>query len=206
MYDYLVGSTFNFIIRMAEKNSENPAFAKLDYLFDPTNPQRDVMKYGIYIFYINVLKSLLLILVAYFLGVLTPVLVFALPYVLLRLFSFGIHMKTPLGCTILGFVQYLGSVYFVINVGIPFPIQIVAWVICFVCFYLYAPAQTKKRPIPQRQRKPFKIKSMTVLAIIMCVSVYMWFTGNTVPGNLLLLAAVWQTLNILPLTYKIIKQ
>ena len=206
VYDILAGGTFRLFVRIVEQNRDHPVTGKAVYLLDESDPRREVMKYGIYIFYINTLKTLLLLIVALFFGILPQICVFALAYAALRLFSFGVHLKTPLGCTVLGLVYYLGGTFIAMRVIIPFLAQILLWCGCFLCFALFAPAQTKKRPIPQRQRKPYKIKALTVLSVLMATAIYAAASGYFVTGNLILSAAVCQTVNILPLTYKIVKE
>lgn len=206
MYESLVDGTFQFLIRTVRRNIDNPAFAKAAYLLDEDNPSRDMARYGIYIFYINALKTLVLLLIALVSGMLQQVILFALPYAALRLFSFGVHLKTPLACTVLGLVYYLGGTALAMYIDIPLSLHIAICCICFICFLFYAPAETKKRPIPQRQRKPFKIKALTVLSVLMALAAYLSASGYPVCRNLILIATVCQTVNILPLTYKIIKE
>jgi len=206
MYDSLVDGTFQFLVKAVRRNGGNPAFAKAAYLLDENDPRRETARYGIYIFYINVLKTLLLLLIALVFGILKQVVLFALPYAALRLFSFGVHLKTPMACTALGLVYYLGGTALAMYIDIPLPLRITLWCICFLCFLRYAPAETKNRPIPQRQRKPFKIMSLTVLSVLMAIAVYLSASGYPVYRNLFLIAAVCQTVNILPLTYTIVKE
>ena len=165
----------------------------------------DKLKYGTHVFYINTVKMLLLVVVASILGVLPYVAVFALAYGALRIFSFGVHLKNSFLCTLIGFVYYLGSVYLSLYVEIPLWARIVLLIVSVVSFIAYALAQTKKRPIPEHQRKTLKKKSLITLAMVAVVTFVLHYI-LPVFSSLVLMAAVCQTVNLLPSTYKIFNE
>ena len=165
----------------------------------------DKLKYGTHVFYINTIKMLLLVVVASILGVLPYVAVFALAYGALRIFSFGVHLKNSFLCTLIGVVYYLGSVYLSLYVEIPLWARIALLIVSVVGFVSYAPAQTKKRPIPEHQRKTLKKKSLVTLAVVAVLTFVLHYT-LPVFSNLVLMAAVCQTVNLLPTTYKIFNE
>ena len=172
---------------------------------DPGSATYDKLRYGTHVFYINALKTLLLVVVALILGILPYVAAFALAYGALRVFSFGVHLNNSLLCTAIGMVFYLGSVYLSLYVGIPLVIMAVLLLLSIVCFTLYAPAQTKKRPIPECQRKKLKRKSLIALTVVVC-SVFALYQPFPVFSSLVCMAAVCQSVNLLPVTYKIFKE
>jgi len=150
-------------------------------------------------------KTLLLVIVALILGILPYVAVFALAYGALRVYSFGVHLNNSFLCTAIGFVFYLGSVYLSLYVDIPLWARIALLIVVTVGFAIYAPAQTKKRPIPEHQSKVLKRKSLIVLAIVVVV-VFALHLPFSVFSSLVLMAAVCQTVNLLPTTYKIFNE
>ncbi len=172
--------------------------------YAPGDPSFDKLRYGIHVFYINTIKTLGLIIVALALGILPYVMVFALALGALRCVSFGIHLKSSFFCTIMGLVYYLGSVYLSLYVAIPLLGKIVVLLVCAGCFAAYAPAQTNKRPIPPHQKRALKGKSLIVLTAI---SITVLLLGQyPVFSNLIFMAAVCQTINLLPITYRLLKE
>ena len=162
------------------------------------------LQYGIYVFYLNTLKTLLLIVISLILGILPYIAVFAFAYGSLRIYSFGVHLKSTWLCTLLGLAYYLGSTYLALNVCIPIAVKAFIILLCAVCFFIYAPAQTRKRPIPEHQRKALKPKSV---AMFLVVTVCMFVLHNfPVYSSLVFMAAVCQTINLLPVTYKIFRE
>ena len=172
---------------------------------EPNSPTYDKLKYGTHVFYINAVKSLLLIIVALVLGILPYVAVFALVYGALRIYSFGVHLNNSLLCTVIGFVYYLGSVYLSLYAEVPLWARVALLAVSTMGFVVYAPAQTKKRPIPARQRKILKKKSLVILAVV-AVAVFILHHLSPVFSSLILMAAVCQTVNLLPSTYRIFKE
>jgi len=169
---------------------------------EPGSPTYEKLRYGTHTFYINAAKTLLLTIIALLLGIMQYVAIFALAYGGLRLFSFGMHFKSTLICTFVGLVYYLGSTYLSLFVTIPIPLKVTVVMVCGICFMIYAPAETKKRPILSKQRKKFKVKSIIVFLVIV-VSIFMLYPFSTIYSNLLFMAIICQTVNILPITYRI---
>ncbi len=77
--------------------------------FDKGTDQYEIMRYGVETLYINTWKTVLLLIVAYALGIAVEVIIFMVSYSFMRLYSFGIHLKTAWGCTTLGFVVSVKS-------------------------------------------------------------------------------------------------
>ena len=171
---------------------------------EPGSPTYDKLWYGTYVFYLNAVKMLILVAIALILGVLPYVAVFALAYGALRSYSFGVHLDNSLLCMLVGLVYYLGSIYLSLYMEIPTIVKVATILICAVGFVLYAPAQTRKRPIPEHQQKVLKKKSLGMFAVV-TVSV---FALHPLPvfSNLVFMAVVCQTINLLPITYKIFKE
>jgi len=191
LYDFLVNKTVEVLAPKLGCEQGSPTYDKL--------------KYGTHVFYINTVKSLLLVIVALILGIFPYVLMFALAYGALRLFSFGIHLNNSFLCTIIGFVYYLGSVYLSLYVHFPLWARIALTIVSIVGFTAYAPAQTKKRPIPEAQYRILKKKSLAVLAVVSIVA-FALHHSFPILSNLIVMAMTCQTINLLPSTYRLFNE
>ena len=147
---------------------------------------------------------MLLFLLAFLLGVPQYVAVFAIAYGALRIFSFGVHLESSLLCTLIGLIYYLGSTYLSLSFIIPLAIKIVLLILCLGAFVVYAPAQTKKRPISPKQKSLLKTKSLCVLSVVSLLVFILRL--YPVYSNLLCMAVFCQTINLLPITYKLFKE
>lgn len=155
--------------------------------------------YGAHATYIMVGKTLLLFLLAFFLHLLPPVILFVVCTAMLRIYSFGAHMPNTILCTLVGLLQYLGGSWLALQIQCPWWVRFLVLLVCAVVFYRYAPADTKKRPIAEHQRKGFRKKSLCMFAFVGASSFifpifFPWWTGN-IP----VLAAISQSIFLLPL-------
>lgn len=167
---------------------------------DPGTLEYDKLWYGINVFYLNVPKTVGLLLLAIWFKMINLVLVFALGYGVLRLFSFGIHLKSNLMCTLVGLLYYFGSSLIAKNIVFSSTFIWLSLIACFIAFLIFSPAATKSRPIYPAQRKKYKYRSLIALIV---VAVSILFIQTPPLRNVLVMAMICQTLNILPFTYRI---
>jgi len=172
---------------------------------EPGDATYDKLHYGTYIFYLNTVKTLVLVIITLILGILPYIVIFALAYGALRIFSYGVHLNNSFLCTLIGLIYYLGSTYIALNISIPLGVKLALLLMSAICFATYAPAETRKRPIPKHQRKILKTKTLRTLAIVICI-VFALHYHLPVYSSLVFLAVVCQAVNLLPITYKIFRE
>ena len=180
MYELLVKKTAIFLAQKSniEINSE----------------KYDVLWYGIYGFYINFFKTVLLLLLSLILNVTFYVVVYTIAFTPLRHYSFGHHFKKQITCTITGLASILGSVYFSLYIGVPFVFKGILIVFALGVFYLKSPVETKKRPIRESSKPMLKRNSL----IFLCVLSVAVFTIPSPYSDIICLAIFFQTLNLIP--------
>ena len=202
MYDKMVDATFTYLLAVIQRHRNSPIMQPHLALLDDNNEAaREECKYGLMAIYMNAWKTIVLIILTLIFGIWRQVVLFAIPYIVLRLFSHGLHLKSAIACTLLGLTYYLGISSLVMVITIPPSLQIGLWITCFILFALYAPAATKRRPIFPRERRVKKIASLIVLAVLAAVSYVL--AGDI--ANIFLAAVLCQTVNILPISYKILR-
>ena len=82
-------------------------------------PQQCIaVKNGVEILLLNLPKTVLLFLIAYWLNMLFPVIVCMCAYGALRMYSFGIHLSHDISCAAWGFLIYIGGTYFALHINI----------------------------------------------------------------------------------------
>jgi len=102
-------------------------------------------------------------------------------------------------------VYYLGSVYLSLYVHFPLWTRIAFITVSIVGFTAYAPAQTRKRPIPEAQYRTLKKKSLAVLAVVSLIA-FALHQPFPIFSNLIVMAMTCQTINLLPSTYRIFNE
>ena len=176
----------------------------------------EILRYGVAVLYYFVVKTLLLIVVSFFLGILSYALAFMAVFGGLRRFGKGLHFKSNAVCTAVGFANYIIGIFLAIYLKMGLLPTIIIYILCFVINCVYAPSPTENSPIKESDRLPLKIKTLVVMAVLFVI---MLFVGERAGANLgvnlgvnseasiyrniILIATTTHTVYVLPLTYKI---
>ena len=165
--------------------------------------QLEEIKYGIESIYLALSKIIVILIISSLLGLFKEAILFLLVFNILRAFAFGLHASKSIWCWISSSISFIGIPYICKNFIFPNLIYLILPIICLICFILYAPADTIKRPlINSRKRKIYKL-----LSIINCIIYFalIILIKNFLIKNLLLFALILESILILPITYKIFK-
>lgn len=171
-----------------------------------TDERAEVINYGLQLVIGEVPKTLIMLLIAYLLGVLKlSILAFLIisPY---RMFSGGFHLKTHIGCILGTTLFYCGNVmlskvavFYSIPAKIAFIIAVWAFSMCMI--KLYAPADTENVPIISKKiRKTKKIMSYITMTITLLVGA---FIQDKIISNIFIFGVLIQTLTITKVMYKL---
>ena len=161
------------------------------------------LRYGLEGFYSFITKYIFILIINIILGTVLEFIIFHLAYAFIRSVGFGLHAKTNIGCWIFSTIINVGIPLIIKYYYVPKNILIVLWLISFIAISIFAPADTKKRPlIRKKQRIQNKI-----IAIIVCL-VYlllMIFLDNFIV-NTLVYALLFEAVMVNPLSYLLTKQ
>ena len=161
------------------------------------------IRYGFEVIYIFITKGIIVFLIAYFLGILKYTLAFLGIYSLLRAFACGLHASKGWICTISSILIFIIIPYLCKILVIDLSIRITLMILSTILIFIYAPADTKKRPIiNKKKRLRLKITSTLISIIYIIISFYIEknFILNAIMFGMLL-----ETIMILPITYKTFK-
>lgn len=165
------------------------------------NSNPEIVSYGLYIFFGDLIKQMILFGLAFYLGIFKYVLTAYLVMALLRSFSGGVHSKTWLGCLITNTSIMLSICYAAIYLNFSQTIFILISGFCIVSFHLYVPADQKNKPIIGiKHRKKLRIISFCMLILILTISLIFF---NSIFSNVILISCLVISISILPVTYKI---
>lgn len=165
--------------------------------------QLEEIKYGIEAIYLTVSKIITILILTYILGLFKEAVMFLLVFNFLRAFAFGLHASKSIWCWISSSISFICIPYICKNFIFHDLTYIVVPIICLICFLLYAPADTIKRPlINSKKRKIYKFLSITTGIIYLTLIILL---DNILIKNLLMFSLALETILILPITYKIFK-
>ena len=177
-------------------------------LIKKNNPNIDAIKleeirYGLEAIYLTVTKLVVIFLLAYLLGITKYVIWLLIFYNLIRINAFGLHASKSIYCLISSLSMFIGGVYICNYLTIPFIIKIIISILCIICLFKYAPADTEKRPIiNKKKRKRYKILS-TITGIIYLVLIII--LKDNLISNYILIGMISSVLMIHPFVYRIFK-
>ena len=167
----------------------------------------EIIMYGLQNIIGELPKGIIILLIAYLLGLFKLTLLailFIAPY---RCVSGGVHMKTHLGCIIYTLILYSGTAligkYVVLTGIIKYIIAFVIWTFCMIMIKLYAPADTENVPILRKkerlQKQIFSYIILTVEFIIASV------INNSIITSIIIFGSLIQTFTITRFAYNITK-
>lgn len=161
------------------------------------------LRYGLEAFYNTTTKLIVLIVVAIILDVITELLLITLIYSSLRLYGFGIHAKKSWQCWITTIPIYLGGCIFVKYCEINLLWFFIIWILSFISFALFAPADTPARPLIHKEKRiRAKIFSLIILVIYFGLTLYL---NNQLLTNCIIYGLIMEDISINPLTYKLFR-
>ena len=162
------------------------------------------MAIGIEVILINISKLVIMYLIAIILGVVVQTLFIHGAYIMIKRYSFGLHALNSTVCTIVSCLLFVAVPWFVFGIMINNVMVLTVFPFIILSMYLYAPADTKARPIiGSKRRSRLKWKAVVSALLLMVITIAI---PNESVKLLLTLGAVYQVISILPLTYKILKR
>lgn len=161
----------------------------------------DRIKYGLEGIYLTITKMVVLLMVSIILGIFKEFVLIILLFNIIRFFAFGLHFDNSISCLITSGLLIIGSTLCAKYLMIPFEIKILIIFISLFLLLIYAPADTKKRPIvSKKKRLNLKIYSLLIGIIY---SYMILNVNNTFISNCLLFSIIIEIILILPVSYRI---
>ena len=161
------------------------------------------IKYGLETIYLTITKTVVIYLISFILNMTLELSLLIIFYGILRLTGFGLHAKKSYQCWISSLIIF---------VCIPMAIKYLILpkiIICIVSPLLcglilkYAPADTEKRPLVNKQkRKTYKIITFIEYVIY---SVVIILVNNNLIINTLFFSMILEVIVILPIIYRVFK-
>lgn len=165
----------------------------------------EIIMYGLQNIIGELPKGIIILVIAYFLGIFKLTLISMLIIAPYRGFSGGVHMKTHIGCIVYTLILYSGSALlgkYIILTGISkYITAFIVWTFCMIMIKLYAPADTENVPIlMKKERRQKQIFSYITLTVGIIISI---FISNTIIAGIIIFGYCIQTLTITRFAYKI---
>lgn len=167
------------------------------------NDKLSEIKYGFEILYLTITKTIVILLIAYLMGLINELLLLILFYGLLRMSGFGLHAKESGQCWIGSIVSFIGFSYLSQKLFIPMFLKIMIIIASITILAIYAPADTEKRPLINRKRR-ILFKVICILTSLIYGIVILSFNNNLI-NNILIFSLIIESFMVLPISYKVFK-
>ena len=165
----------------------------------------EVIMYGLQNIIGELPKGIIILIIAYILGIFKLTVISILIIAPYRCVSGGVHMKTHIGCIIYTLLLYSGSSllgkYIVLTGNVKIMLAIAIWIFCMIMIKLYAPADTENLPIlRKKERKQKQILSYIIITSEILIAI---FIKNKTISGIIIFGDFIQTLTITRIAYKV---
>ena len=165
----------------------------------------EIIMYGLQNIIGELPKGIIILLIAYFLGIFKLTLISLLIIAPYRCFSGGVHMKTHIGCIVYTLTLYSGSAllgkYISIDGITKYVLAFSVWTFCMIMLKMYAPADTENVPIlRKKERRQKQIFSYIILTVEFIIAVTI---KDTTVSGIIIFGDFIQTLTITRIAYQI---
>ena len=179
----------------------NKSLMLLNSTYKYDNDTLDRVKYGLELLYISITKMFVIFIVSIIFGLIKETLLVVLFSNGLRTFAYGIHAKKSWHCHVSSILVFIALPFIFKNIEFHMYQKIIISIVCFIGYALFAPADTHKRPlINKNHRKKLKIKTLFVCLIYILT---LFVSNNVLVNNMIILSMIVECFAINPIIYKI---
>lgn len=166
-----------------------------------SNIRLDEIRYGLEGIYLTITKTIFIFTVCYLLKIFKEMLLLLIFFNILRATGFGLHAKKSWMCWISSTIMFVLLPLLSKNIIIPYYIKLILGIISIFLIFLYAPADTEKRPLINKKKRIIW-KAITTINCSILVVCSLIIKNQTI-NNLIVFGIYSEIVLILPLTYKI---
>ena len=169
-----------------------------------SNEEIDNMRYSLEGLYLTFTKLAIIFLLAILLGIWKEVLILLVLFNIIRFTGFGFHAKTSMQCLITSTTLFIGLPYLILYLEPNRNVMLVLGIISLIILSIFAPADTVKRPLPNKKKR--LIRKISTLFIAIAFILISYFIRNTIISYLLITSLIIESIMVSPLIYMVFSQ
>ncbi len=159
------------------------------------------IKYGLEVLYTIITKTSGIILLSILFKIFNEAMCLMIAYAFLRIFGHGIHATKSSQCWVASILCYLTFPLIIKYYNINFIYILICWIISFIGFLLWAPADTPQKPlVNKKKRLIYKILTIILSTVLLYIS---YVTKCEIISDSIFFAFIMGIIAVCPLTYKI---
>ena len=109
------------------------------------------IRYGLASLYLTITKTIVIFTLSYLMGNLKSLLILMTLYSIIRLTGYGVHAKKSWQCWVSSLLIFLTIPYLCKILILNYKVKITCGIICVILLSFYAPADTEKRPLINKE-------------------------------------------------------
>lgn len=162
------------------------------------------VKYGLEGLYLTITKMVLLTILALLLNMFKEFILVVVFFNVIRYTGFGFHAEKSYHCLLFSTFNFIAIPFLLLHIQLS---DFFVYTICAICIFhylLFAPADTKKRPLSNKRKRIIR-KIITVM-IGFIYTLMIILLNNTYWTSIILSAMIIQAIIISPLIYRLFNQ
>lgn len=162
------------------------------------------VKYGLEGLYLTITKMVLLTILALLLNMFKEFILVVVFFNVIRYTGFGFHAEKSYQCLLFSTSNFIAIPFLLLHIQLS---NFFVYTICAICIFhylLFAPADTKKRPLSNKRKRIIR-KIITVM-IGFIYTLMIILLNNTYWTSIILSAMIIQAIIISPLIYRLFNQ
>lgn len=163
----------------------------------------DKLKYGLESLYMSITKLLVISIIAFILGIFKEFLITLLLFNIIRFFGFGVHAGNSTICLLFSSFLFVGISFLFTKISFSIYFLLLLEIISSLVLLIYAPADTVKRPLPNKKKRKIR-KTLTIVVAI--IYIVLTIIIKVPLSNFLCSALILEAIMVSPLTYKFLNQ
>jgi len=169
-----------------------------------SNEEIEELRYGLEGLYLTFTKLIIICLLAIMLGVTKELVLLLIFFNIIRFTGFGFHARTSFECLICSTLLFVFLPILMSYLHLNKVLLVVVGLICLLVLSIYAPADTIKRPLPNKKKR--KIRKLSTIFIALIYILLSWFVKDYDLSYLLITSLILESIMVSPLIYKLFKQ
>ncbi|MBP3841638.1 MAG: accessory gene regulator B family protein [Bacilli bacterium] len=169
-----------------------------------TKDEIEEIRYGLEGLYLTFTKLVIILTISIILHITKDLIILLVLFNILRFTGFGFHARTSLECLFCSIILFIGLPYVILTFHISKYILFILGFISFIILSIFAPADTVKRPLPNKKKRKIRKVSTMIISLIYILLAYL-ITDYRL-SSLFIISNILEAIMVSPLIYKIFKQ
>lgn len=162
------------------------------------------LRYGLEGLYLTFTKMIVIFLLAIVLGIFKEILILLFFFNIIRFTGFGFHARKSSECLFLSILSFVLMPFLLLRLYISKNMILIIGILGTIYLFFYAPADTIKRPLPNKKKRIIR-KAITVITSI--IFTILAFLLNDYTISILFVSSIAiEDIMVSPITYKVFGQ